>query len=541
MALKPKMLPYLGRLCGAIGVVLWISTPLTYILSDEMGPLLLGKMFGGTFLCLVYLLTNRGFLGRILGARSSGLFAMSVLSSVLVLGLVAGANVFAAWHPWEIDLTREKLYTLSDQTLGVLQRLDAPLQAQAFYSSTEPLFSGTQEILARYAQHSHGMLQVALIDPQNRPDLVEKYQLTERGPRIVLSRGDKDVRVRDPEEQALTQALIKVTTSGRKRLYFLQGHGEGDLDLGEAGEGFKQLADALTAEAYELASLNFKNMPAPESQAPTQASANNPNAGAAAHVLQVPADADLLVILGPQHALLAPEVAAIRAYLAGGGRLLALLEPHKKTGLRPLLASFGITPRDDLIIDPSPLSRLMGLGAASPVIELETGDHPLMRRGAAPLILSTVQSLDLGDPATQKSPAVGLGHAGESAWGETQLAKDGTAARDLEDNLPPLVVAAAAEQPTADGPPVRVLVVGDADWLSNRYLSMQGNQDFALNLVNWATEQEEKISIRPRSRATARLYLSGAELSRLKFYSMDLLPVLLMAFGLAIVLIRRQR
>jgi hypothetical protein len=54
-------------------------------------------------------------------------------------------------------------------------------------------------------------------------------------------------------------------------------------------------------------------------------------------------------------------------------------------------------------------------------------------------------------------------------------------------------------------------------------------------------EQAEKITIRPKSRAANQLFLSGEQLNKLKFFSMDLLPVLLVACGLGIVLVRRQR
>ncbi len=524
MAIKKTWLANLGRLAGAVGVVLWVSTPLTYLLSGEVGSLLVGKMLGGTLLWSFYLVTHASGVGRILRARSTGHFLLTLISALLVVVAVGGLNVLAALHPFEKDLTRDKLYTFSEQTHQVLKDLDRPIVCRAFYSSTEPAFAGARDILQRYAKQSRGMLRLELIDPMGRPDLVAQYKLTDQGPRILLQADARDVRVRQPEEQELTAALIDLTTSHRKRLYFLQGHAEGDLDLGDEAEGFKLLAEALRNDGHDLERLDFRRATPAEGKG-----------------LQVPKDADLVVLLGPQQPLRAPEVAALRSYLGGGGHLLALLERGTAAELDALLGEFGIRPRGDLVIDPSELARLVGLGPASPIVSLQQGDHPLLRRGAKPLILSTVQSLELGPAAGDAAPPTALALAGEQAWGETQLDADGSVAKDANDTPPPLVVAAAAERVSGEGSPARLLVVGDADWLSNRSLRLEGNLDFLLNMVEWSTGQAAKISIRPRSRANTRLYLTDADLGRLKFFSMDLLPVLLMAFGLAVVQLRRQR
>ena len=70
---------------------------------------------------------------------------------------------------------------------------------------------------------------------------------------------------------------------------------------------------------------------------------------------------------------------------------------------------------------------------------------------------------------------------------------------------------------------------------------MQGNTDLFLNTINWLAEQEEKIAIGRKSRQASQLFLSVGQLGLLKFFSLDLLPVLYVAFGLGIVLSRRQK
>jgi len=59
--------------------------------------------------------------------------------------------------------------------------------------------------------------------------------------------------------------------------------------------------------------------------------------------------------------------------------------------------------------------------------------------------------------------------------------------------------------------------------------------------VGWLAEQEDRLTIRPRSREGTRLFLSAAQVSTIKFLTIDALPVALLGLGLAIWLVRRSR
>lgn len=536
----------IGRICGAVGVVLLVSTPLTWLLTAEFGPLVWGKLISGGALVAFYLATNADFFSRVAGARSSGLFAMSALTVVLVLGLVGAANFVAFKNPKEYDFTKEGLYTLSEQTGSLLGRLQTDVHIMAFYPSYDPMYASVHDTLERYHQKS-AKLTYEIVDPQNRPDLVEKYQITDRGPRIVVAARGQDARAKEPSEQELTYAIIKVAEQTSKKVFFLTGHGEGDIGDSEHSEGYKAFADAITAEGYGVEALNLQQ---PGVQGAVGDTLNIAKPATEGVTLQVPANVSALVIGGPRHALLAPEVAALEAYLNRGGRVLLMLEPNIVTGLEGLLKQWKIEARNDVIVDTNPLNRLLGLGAAAPMIQPASQEHPITKDLSAPVVMVTARSLAVLQGGEAGVNVQALAHTGQTAWGETNVGKDGTAARDDKDNLPPLDVAVAAVKPVAPAKQgeaaklsdeARLAVFGDAEFADNHYLSMQGNQDFALNAINWLAEQEEKIAIRPKNRAGSQLFLSGEQLGKLKFLSMDIMPVLLVAAGLGIVLIRRQR
>ena len=537
----------IGRICGAVGVVLLVSTPLTWLLTGEFGPLVLGKLASSAFFIVFYLVTNADFFARVGGARSTGLFAVSSVGVAAVLAMVAAANFVAFKNPKEFDFTKDKLYTLSEQTTTLLARLKTEVHALAFYPSYDPMYQPVNEALERY--HAHGAkFTYEMVDPQSRPDLVEKFQITDRGPRIVLTARGQDARAKEPLEQDLTNAVIQVAEQTSKKVYFLAGHGEPDIADSEKAEGFKAFADAITAEGYGVESLNLQQAaPAAVMGEKIALPGKDHDHAAPAPALEVPAAVSTLVLCGPRHALLEPEVAALQTYLDRGGRLLVMLEPNVKSGLDSLLKPWKIAPHDDVIVDTNPLNRLLGLGAAAPLVQPANQDHPITKDLTSPVVMVTARSLQTLAGGEAGVTVQELARTGETAWGETHVTADGSAARDEQDNLPPLSVALAAVRSVDDGVANklsgegRLVVLGDSDFASNRYLGMQGNQDFALNTVNWLTEQEDKITIRPKTRAGTQLFLSGEQLGKLKFFSMDMMPVFLVAAGLGIVLIRRQR
>ena len=59
-------------------------------------------------------------------------------------------------------------------------------------------------------------------------------------------------------------------------------------------------------------------------------------AAPAAGKIEVPGDCTLLVVAGPQHEYVQPEVDAIKTYVENGGKALFLLDPALNLGRNPI-------------------------------------------------------------------------------------------------------------------------------------------------------------------------------------------------------------
>jgi ABC-type uncharacterized transport system involved in gliding motility auxiliary subunit len=147
-------------------------------------------------------------------------------------------------------------------------------------------------------------------------------------------------------------------------------------------------------------------------------------------------------------------------------------------------------------------------------------------------------------PGTSVVEVTPLLTANNTAWGETNL-EDGVAGydeTDSPDNTVGLVVTRdiprAADNISSQ---TRLIVFGDSDWATDDYFTRHGNKDYLLNTLNWMADEEGNITIRPKMREASRLSLTGTDMMYLKFFSLDVLPMCIVALGLGIVLIRRQK
>jgi ABC-type uncharacterized transport system involved in gliding motility auxiliary subunit len=87
----------------------------------------------------------------------------------------------------------------------------------------------------------------------------------------------------------------------------------------------------------------------------------------------------------------------------------------------------------------------------------------------------------------------------------------------------------------------RVAIIGDADFLSNRYLGNGSNLEIGVNLLNWLSHDDQLIAISPRPAPDTRLELSPQKQIAIATFFLVLMPLGLLASGLRIWLKRRKR
>ena len=514
----------LSIMLGVVGGVVLVTCLLTVFFFPLDSWLLWGKVVVGSAMLLAAVVLNWQGVRALTAKRSTAYVGISVVTTAALVAALAAVNYLAAQQKFEIDLTTGRIFTLADQTEKALAGLTQEVKITAFYRKDEAEAVMLDDLIDRYRLHSD-KVSLRLVDPDRKPDMVERYNVKFDSPRIVVEAGEQETRVREPSEEALTNALMEVTQTTKKRVYFIIGHGEPGIE-DEDEAGYFATADDLRSEGYEVLSLNLVD------------------------IGRVPDDAGLLVLAGPRQPLLAPELEQLGDYLERGGKLLAMLEPNADPGLGALLKRYKLGYRDDTVLDESPYGRLFGVGPDAAIV-FTYEDHPVVRDFENTMSVfvgsRSLRTIDEGEGTDAAVTTVPLFSSTPRSWGETDITAGGWQWDEGEAKGPVLLAAAATkntstvEEARKLGDELRLILVGDASFGDNRYRNLQINRDLLLNMVAWLSEQEDRISIRPKQRGASRIVLSAEQEAFIAFFAIDGLPVALLAFGLGIWLVRRRR
>ncbi|MBI5480569.1 MAG: GldG family protein [Deltaproteobacteria bacterium] len=467
----------------------------------------------------------------------NALVGILLLAVVLVL-----ANYVSARHYRRFDWTRARVYALSDRTIQVLRGLRSELRVTVVEIPDAAVTAGdvygaVREVLDRFQSQSR-MVKVEYLDPIRDPErakiLLAKYRITNFDVQtgvVVFDNGTQNKYVTQDEiveyevgqggrgrkmkafkgEAAFLAALMTISEKPRT-ICFVKGHLEGDIESFER-TGYSTLSDELRRDAFK-----------------TKGVEDLARAG-------VPADCDALVVGGPQRAWLRPEVDALEAWLARGGRAVLLLGPvfdwgakaFKRTGLEDLVERRGVKLGQNIVIDPkrmAPMGRLIWKSD-------RYADHPITARmTGAPT--SWPLAREVRAPGAPGLIAKELVSTTEQGWGESNL---GSFDSDEEprfdaatDAKGPVPVAAAVED-RAGG--ARLVVFGSSAFVSNAILDLESdfNRDLLVNSVSWAVGREQAIGgVAPKATEHIKLSITGSQL-----WTIGLIAVLLMPLGAALL------
>tara|TARA_B100001079_G_scaffold197705_1_gene171386 strand:- start:71 stop:499 length:429 start_codon:yes stop_codon:yes gene_type:complete len=141
-------------------------------------------------------------------------------------------------------------------------------------------------------------------------------------------------------------------------------------------------------------------------------------------------------------------------------------------------------------------------------------------------------------PAIETAPSTNEGPGGAEIQDETESTN---IASDINESESQEITEAGADATAPIDLEGRIVVVGDADWLSNSRLTVMYNEDLALNMVGWLTGgNESTITIRPRARRASRITLTDTQGWGVFYATVLLLPELVLLSGLMIWWRRRR-
>ncbi|MCX6956260.1 MAG: GldG family protein [Verrucomicrobia bacterium] len=479
-----------------------------------------------------------------------------VLQAVLFLTFFAGLNYLARNHPSRFDLTQHRRFSLSTETLSYVQRLNRPLKIYVTLAEPDenPEIRG---LLREYANASEGnpagKIEVRYLDVyQNRreaelngldqPDLLV-LTCGDRRRAVTLSELYRYTKTKDNKterssfqgEQALTAALLDVSSPEKKKVYFLAGHGELRPDETDGNRGLTVIRDQLRVRNFDVDGLDL---------------------GIAR---KIPADASVLIAVAPQSRFSPAEQELLREYLrTNAGRLLLFLAPGYNAGLEDLLLDWGILVDDDLVFDTDPKS----ISDTNDLVILAFDKtHPITQT-----MITFTFGLHLGPTRTVRPDpgrslvnglnTVTIAATSTTAWGEVSY-NDRTRlpAFNRGTDIAPLpgmepkdrlgVVVASERIAVRDNLPFsvrggRLVVFGSGDLPTNNRILKGGNAEMVLKSIDWTVDRDTQLNIPARPIERFQLSLSADVFLKLRYALLFALPGLAATLGLIVYWTRRR-
>ena len=229
----------------------------------------------------------------------------------------------------EIDCTKDKMYSLSEETKTKVKSIDEELTITLInFSKNQDL----KDIVEKYKALNKNIKVIEVDNLEARADLINKYSLTTDSSLIVVEYKEREKTLNsynlftydystyeqiDTTEEALTNAIVDVTNEEKEKVYFINNHNL----FQEAA--FATIEQAIKDDANEVEYIDLLTTG------------------------KVPDDCDLFVITTLKEDITKPEKDYIVDYINRGGKILFLCGETSKGDNLPnfneILALYGIS------------------------------------------------------------------------------------------------------------------------------------------------------------------------------------------------------
>ena len=420
------------------------------------------------------------------------------LTIILVAIIIAAYVALNLWvkslELTDIDFTKEKLYSLSDESKRQVSDIKEKINIYLFGFEEG---SNVADIVKQYSKVNEN-ISAEIVNIAERKDLASKYDIQEDDSKIVIESGEKNIKLSsedlydmdyttyeytDVTEQKITNGILTIAMKNVTKVYFLTGHGEYEMDLHLA-----TFSKKLQNEVYDLENLNLliKN--------------------------EIPADCSVLVISSPEKDFTDYETELITNYINNGGKILWLNDPYSHEGtlanVQKILDLYGVELPNEGIVFEQDTSKML---VQTPYMILPqinyteiTGD--LVEKGTALLINSGIMKLK----STEELDNMGVTaetilESSDKAFYRTNLKIQSYKATS-EDQVESNILGALIKKKINDEKTSELVIYSDNLFAADFPITIQSQQvsaaifynnlDLVINSVSYLADRKDAITIR---------------------------------------------
>ena len=464
----------------------------------------------------------------------------TIILVLLIIAVFLGISYgMKKWDLTPIDLTEEKLYTLTDESKEKVKNIDKDVNI--YFVGYDDTNSDLE--LAKQYKNTNEKIVAEAVKADDRPDLVQKYQIDSDAQGIIVECGDRskvlsadDLVTYDTStyetisiaEEKLTSAILSVVTDKMPKVYFLDGYSNFTLD-----KNMTTLNMYLENEIMEVSQLNIL-------------STGN-----------VPEDCETLVITTPSKDFDDVATTAITDYINRGGNILwlnaAMATSVDLPNVNKILALYGVNPFTVGIIRETDSSSMVS-GSPDlifPNLGSSKITEDLYSKG---VIFANATKINLVDDDTLESLGVeenDLATPSEGAYFRTDFNNSSSTAEEGEESKSFVVgteLKKTISDENSDDKESTMIIYGENYFAGDYQLTQNSqypavqlvnNKDLVLNSIAYLTDKEEDITAR-KSTGTVT-YTATTEQDRIVKIIIFAVPIIIIIIGIIVWQKRRRK
>ena len=475
-------------------------------------------------------------------------------------------SIFIGWFGTSIkgrlDLTEDKIFTLSPATKEIVGELDDLLTIDIFLSKdppvqVSPVSRDINDFLDDLESSSNGMIKVVRHFPEDDEKALKKSNNAGIPPIQFNVRSQGELQIKtgylglaityldkrevlpyvqtiDGFEYRLASLINKVLDdkSDKKTIGFLSGHNEMEIsgELQTLASVINQQYQIKTVETEEGVPINLQ-------------------------------DVDVLIIASPKSRIGETHRKSITDYIYSGGKAFIAVEPilvdltqlagiqNRDNSSDFIFSEFGISVESDLVFDLQSNETLSfgtgGMGnvylpypywVKANVVDTKIGGD--VNNVVMPWA-STVGILDLPDLPFKVTPLVSTTEYGFIDMNLRNLRPNSpTFSEVTENNFVLSDLGVALEHPNGS----RMVIFGDADWISETASRFNNNVLLALNVIDWLAQEDNLASVRSKVVSERNLvFSSDTHRNIVQYTNIGGVPLAFIILGLVRFLQRRSK
>lgn len=464
--------------------------------------------------------------------------SLTVLLILIIISACIGVNLLVEkFNIADFDLTKDKIYSLSEQSKQVAKSINQEVEIMLI-NMTE----AEEDFANKYSSINDKIKVEVIQDVTIRTDLTDEYGITADTSAIILKSGERHkilnssdlytidyttYQTKDITEEALTNAIIDITTENKPVIYNLIGHNKYSESY------IYYFSQKLVEEAYEFKSLDLLTEGA------------------------IPDDCSVLMITTLAEDITEAERDELLDYINDGGKIILFTDPNstgkEMPNFQKVLDEYGVSISKGVMLEQDSDKMLYSTPSAiivtvSPYTSVTADTNMNMNA-----CFMTAGKIDIKDSEELEKLGVEteiLATTGENSFYRTDYSIESGNKTSDDEELGNATVGALLKKKIGDDTTSELIVYSNNIFITNLQIAISSqyysyaldfynNEDLAINSISYLSGRDNMITIRKNVETTT--YTVTEQQNMIILSIIFALPVIIVLVGIVVWQVRRRK